>query len=49
MEQSNTTIKPEKITKQEADKLDDYAQGLDDPVTKVVDYGNLEEDKRKNK
>jgi len=47
--ESNTIVKPQKITKAEADKLDDYAQDLNDPVTKVVDYGNLVEDPKRKK
>ena len=33
--------KPTKISKAEADKNDDYAQGLDDEITHVVDYGGV--------
>jgi len=33
--------KPQKISKEEADKLQDYAQGLDDEITHTVDYGGL--------
>ena len=32
------------ITRVEADKLDNFAQGLDDPITHVVDYGGVEDD-----
>ena len=35
---------PKKISKEEADKKQDYAQGLDDEITDVVDYGDLGED-----
>lgn len=35
---------PNKITKEEADQKQDYAQGLDDEITDVVDYGDLGED-----
>jgi hypothetical protein len=35
---------PEKISKDEADKLQDYAQGLDDEITHTVDYGDLGEE-----
>ena len=47
--ESNATVKPEVISKEEADRLDDYAQDLNDPVTKVVDYGSLVEEKGKKK
>ena len=30
---------PKKITREEADRLNNFAQGLDDEVTHVVDYG----------
>ncbi len=33
--------KPKKITRSDADRLNDFAQGLDDEVTHVVDYGDL--------
>jgi hypothetical protein len=36
--------KPSKISKEEADKLQDYAQGLDDEITHTVDYGGLGDD-----
>ena len=35
---------PEEISKDEADKLQDYAQDLKDEITHVVDYGKVEED-----
>jgi len=47
--ESNTEVKPKVISKEEADRLDDYAQNLNDPVTKVVDYGGLVEEKGKKK
>ena len=34
---------PNKISKEEADSKQDYAQGLDDEITDVVDYGDLGE------
>jgi len=37
---------PIKISKEEADKLQDYAQDLDDEITHTVDYGGLEENKK---
>jgi len=33
--------KPNKISPEEANKLQDFAQGLDDEITDVVDYGDL--------
>ena len=36
-----TNSKPEVISKEEAEKLMDYAQDLSDEVTHVVDYGDL--------
>ena len=47
--ESNTEVKPEVISKEEADRLDNYAQGLNDKVTKVVDYGSIGEEKSKKK
>ena len=35
---------PNKITKEEADQKQDYAQSLEDEITDVVDYGDLGED-----
>ena len=35
---------PKKISKEEADQKQDYAQDLDDEITDVVDYGDLGED-----
>lgn len=40
---SNTESKPNIISKEEADKKNDFAQSLTDKITDVVDYGNLEE------
>ena len=45
-EKANTTSTPKVISKEEADKMDNYVQGLEDEVTHVVDYGGVEEDKR---
>jgi len=36
---SDSTQEPKKISKEEADRLNNYAQGLKDEVTHVVDYG----------
>jgi len=38
---SNTATQPNKISKEEADKKQDFAQSLDDEITDVVDYGDL--------
>ena len=40
-DKSNTSVKPEKISKEEAEKLNDFAQGLDAEITHTVDYGDL--------
>ena len=40
---ANAEVQPKNVSKDEADKLQDYAQGLDDEVTHVVDYGDLKE------
>tara|TARA_Y100000389_G_C17327540_1_gene446347 strand:- start:684 stop:830 length:147 start_codon:yes stop_codon:yes gene_type:complete len=40
---------PKKISKQEADSKQDYAQGLNDEITDVVDYGDLGEEQSKKK
>ena len=41
---------PKKISKEEAEKMNDWAQNLNDPITHVVDYGELgNEDKKKKK
>ena len=45
-EKANTSSTPKVISKEEADEMDDYVQGLQDEVTHVVDYGGVEEDKR---
>ena len=42
-DKSNTESKPNFISKEEADKKGDFAQGLDDEITDVVDYGDLGE------
>ena len=38
---------PEKVDKATADSLNNYAQSLNDPITHVVDYGNLQDSKKK--
>jgi len=40
---------PKKITPEEANKLEDYAQSLEDEVTHTVDYGGLEEVNKKKR
>ena len=35
---------PNKISKEEADNKQDYAQSLEDEITDVVDYGDLGEE-----
>ena len=40
-DKSNAESKPNFISKEEADKKGDFAQGLDDEITDVVDYGDL--------
>jgi hypothetical protein len=43
-------LQPEKVDKTTADRLNSYAQSLDDPITHVVDYGGLTDNtQRKNK
>ena len=32
---------PEKVDRATADSLNNYAQSLDDPITHVVDYGDI--------
>jgi len=45
----NSKTEPKKISRAEADRLNNYAQGLDDKVTHVVDYGEgLGEEKEDN-
>jgi len=48
-EKANTSSTPKVISKEEADKMDNYVQGLEDEVTHVVDYGGVEEEKRGKK
>tara|TARA_B100000902_G_C27111807_1_gene813992 strand:- start:441 stop:587 length:147 start_codon:yes stop_codon:yes gene_type:complete len=43
-DKSNTETKPNIISKEEADKKGDFAQSLDDEITDVVDYGDLNGD-----
>ena len=44
----NFTKQPKPISKEEADKLQDYAQSLDDEITHTVDYGGLDEGAKNN-
>jgi len=44
--EKDSKSQPKKISQSEADRLNNYAQGLDQKVTHVVDYGEgLEGDK----
>jgi hypothetical protein len=45
-EKANTSSTPKVISKEEADEMNNYVQGLEDEVTHVVDYGGVEEDKK---
>lgn len=47
--ENKTEQEPKKITREEADKLNDFAQSLDDVITHVVDYGDLSNTKSKKK
>ena len=38
-DESDDKTQPKKITREEADRLNNFAQGLDDEITHVVDYG----------
>jgi hypothetical protein len=38
-DEQNKKPEPKKITREEADRLNNFAQGLDDEITHVVDYG----------
>ncbi|MDA9843053.1 hypothetical protein N9C44_01125 [bacterium] len=40
---SNAEPKPNKISKEEAEKLNNFSQSLTDEITDVVDYGELGE------
>ena len=44
---STVTNSAEKVDKETADRLNNYAQSLTDTITHVVDYGNLEDSKKK--
>jgi hypothetical protein len=44
---ANTKSTPKVISKNEADKMDNYVQSLEDEVTHVVDYGDIAEPKKK--
>jgi hypothetical protein len=41
---ANASVKPKEISKDDADKLQDYAQDLEEEITHVVDYGKIKED-----
>lgn len=38
------TNQPEKVDRNTADRLNNYAQTLGDPITHIVDYGDLTDD-----
>ncbi len=44
---NTVTNSAEKVDKETADRLNNYAQSLNDPITHVVDYGNLDDSKKK--
>lgn len=44
---NTVTNSAEKVDKETADRLNNYAQSLNDPITHVVDYGNLDDGKKK--
>ena len=45
---NTVSIPAEKVDRETADRLNNYAQSLNDPITHVVDYGNLlDNDKKK--
>jgi hypothetical protein len=46
-EDTAVTPQPEKVDRATADSLNNYAQKLDDPITHVVDYGGLDDGKKK--
>jgi|TARA_R110001606_G_C15214826_1_gene633317 hypothetical protein len=46
-EKANTSVKAKEVSKDQADKMSDYAQNLDDEITHFVDYGDLKEKKQK--
>ena len=46
---NTVTNSAEKVDKETADRLNNYAQSLNDPITHVVDYGNLLDNNRKKK
>lgn len=46
---NTVTNSAEKVDKETADRLNNYAQSLNDPITHVLDYGNLIEDDKKKK
>ena len=44
---ANASVKTKEISRAEAEKLSDYAQGLNDEITHVVDYGDIKGDEKK--
>jgi hypothetical protein len=48
-DKANVDSQPKKISKEEAEQMDDWAQNLSDPITHVVDYGDLTNKKSKKK
>lgn len=46
-EQENTSS-PKKISSKEANRLNNFAQGLDDEITHVVDYGTMDDQENKD-
>lgn len=46
-EQENTSS-PKKISRKEARRLNNFAQGLEDEITHVVDYGTMDDQEDKD-
>ena len=44
---NTVTNSAEKVDRETADRLNNYAQSLTDPITHIVDYGGLLDDKKK--
>lgn len=49
LEQEVQPHQPKKITRKEADRLNNFAQDLNDEITHVVDYGALDDEDSKKK